>query len=263
MVTFTARSAALAGVIGAGMLCGALTCGPAQAQSDYYAFGGTFSAGYAILELDVTNGTTSTWVELNTNGVQGWVSPTQFGTPGAYGTNTSYTVGFYNGDYFNNYFGFNLAGTVCDVSAPSDCYKLPTTDTVTAANLVVYSGQISNNLTYTLYGATSLLSQMEAGSPNPNLYDEMMSGPVYGGPFQLPANPTDTVAQLIFALNSAAVTALGTAVQQQAMFAVAGYVDPPSVPEPSTWVMMLAGFAGLGAVARRRAAKRRAAAASG
>ena len=258
MVTFTARSAALAGVIAAGVLCEALTCEPAHAQSNYYAFGGTFSAGYAILELDV-NGT---WVELNTNGVQGWVSPTQYGTPGAYGTNTSYTVGFYNGDYFNNYFGFNLAGSVCDVSAPSDCSTLSSSDVgkITAANLIVYSGQISNNLTYTLYGATNLLSQMEAGSPNPTLYEAMKSGPVYGGPFQLPPNPTDTVAQLIFALNATAVTYLNTAVQNPGMFAVAGYVDPPSVPEPSTWVMMLAGFAGLGVVARRRAAKRRAAA---
>jgi PEP-CTERM motif len=205
-----------------------------------------------------------TWVELNTNGVQGWVSPTQFGTPGAYGTNSSYTVGFYNGDYFNNYFGFNLAGTVCDVSAPSDCFTLPSSDSteITAAKLVVYSGQISNNLTYTLYGATSLLSQMEQGSPNADLYNEMREGTVYGT-FQLPPNSTNTVAQLIFALNSAAVTDIQAAVKNQAMFAVAGYVDPPSVPEPSTWVMMLGGFAGLGLVARRRAAKRRAAAASG
>jgi hypothetical protein len=67
MVTFTARSAALAGVIAAGVLCEALTCGPAHAQSNYYAFGGTFSAGYAILELDV-NGT---WVELNTKAYPG------------------------------------------------------------------------------------------------------------------------------------------------------------------------------------------------
>jgi len=76
---------------------------------------------------------------------------------------------------------------------------------ITAANLIVYSRQISNNLTHTLYGATSLLSQMEAGNPDPTLYDAMKSGPVYGGPFQLPPNLTDTVTQLIFALNTAAL----------------------------------------------------------
>jgi len=259
MVTFMARSATLAGAILAGVLGVALICEPARA--DYYAFGDTLTSGYAILELDVGG----TWVDLTTNGVQGWISDGQYGVGGAYGDNTSYTVGFSDGDYFNNYFGFNLAGPVCEVSNASDCYTLPTSATVTAANLVVYSGQISNNLTYTLLPATALLSQIEMGSPNADLYAEMMKGEIYNT-FDLPVNNGSTITQLVFALNTATNTALSdidAAIQTRGMFAVAGYVDPPVVPEPSTWVMMLAGFAGLGVVARRRAAKRRRAAAAG
>ena len=67
----------------------------------------------------------------------------------------------------------------------------------------------------------------------------------------------------MFTLNAAAVSDINTAITDQGVFAVAGQVSAAPVPEPSTWVMMLAGFAGLGVVARRRAAKRRAAAAAG
>jgi PEP-CTERM motif len=186
----------------------------------------------------------------------------QYGVGGAYGANTSYTAGLSNGSLFNDYFGFNLSGPVCEVSAPSDCSTLPTTATITAANLSVYSGTISNNLTYSLYGATQLLSQIEAGSPNLALYQQMMSGVSYGT-FKLAAHTGNTVAQLIFALNAGAVTDINTAIKNQAAFVVAGHVDPAAAPEPSTWVMMLAGFVGLGVIARRRAAKRRAAAATG
>jgi hypothetical protein len=58
MVTLMARSGSLAGAIAVGALCGALTCTPAQAQTAYYAFGNTLTAGYAVLDLDV-NGTGS------------------------------------------------------------------------------------------------------------------------------------------------------------------------------------------------------------
>lgn len=256
MVTFMARPAALAGVLAAGALCQALICEPARA--DYYAFGSTLTAGYAVLDLDV-NGT---WEALTTLGVQGWISTGQYGTGGGYGTNTSYTVGFYNGDYFNNFFGFNFAGSACEVASPSVCSPLPANATISAANLVVYSGNISNNLTYTLYGATKLLSQMEMGSPNAALYEQMMSGVSYGT-FKLPENSTGVITQLVFALNTQGVSDVQAAARQRAMFAVAGYVDPPAAPEPSTWVMMLSGFAGLGFIARRRAARRRAASPAG
>jgi hypothetical protein len=148
------------------------------------------------------------------------------------------------------------------VASPSICSPLPANATITAANLVVYSGKISNNMTYTLYGATQLLSQMEMGSPNPALYEQMMSGVSYGTS-PLPENSTGAITQLVFALNAAGVSDVNTAAKNRAMFAIAGYVDPPPVPEPSTWVMMLSGFAGLGFIARRRAARRQAASPAG
>ncbi len=144
------------------------------------------------------------------------------------------------------------------MASPSICSPLPANATIAAANLVVYSGNISNNLTYTLYGAT----QLEMGSPNPALYEQMMSGVSYGT-FKLPENSSGTITQLVFALNAAGVSDVNTAAKNRAMFAVAGYVDPPPVPEPSTWVMMLSGFAGLGFIARRRVARRRAASPAG
>jgi hypothetical protein len=90
----------------------------------------------------------------------------------------------------------------------------------------------------------------------------MMEGTNYGT-FNLPENNGNTVTQLVFALNSAAVSDISAAIKAKSVFAIAGYVDPPGVPEASTWAMMLAGFVGLGVVARRRAAKRRTAAAAG
>jgi hypothetical protein len=58
------------------------------------------------------------------------------------------------------------------------------------------------------------------------------------------------------------VADINAAIAAKGVFVIAGEASAP-VPEPSTWVMMLAGFAGLGIAARRRAAKRRAAAAAG
>jgi hypothetical protein len=103
---------------------------------------------------------------------------------------------------------------------------------------------------------------MEMGSPNAALYEQMMSGVSYGT-FKLPENSTGVITQLVFALNTQGVSDVQAAARQRAMFAVAGYVDPPAAPEPSTWVMMLSGFAGLGFIARRRAARRRAASPAG
>jgi hypothetical protein len=237
MVIFSARSAALAGVLAAGVLCEALTCEPARAE--YFAFGNTLNSGNAVLELDVGG----TWVELTTLGVQGWISNGAFGTGGPIGTNTSYTVGAdTSGNLYNDYFGFNLAAL-----------GSPSAGAITAANLVVYSGAISNNLTFNLYGATTLLSPMEAGSPAPTLYGEMTTGTSYGT-FQL--ETSNAMQQLVFGLNQAAVNDISALAENGSMFAIAGHVEPPTVvPELSTWAMMLLGFAGLGFAGYRQRQK--------
>jgi hypothetical protein len=245
MVMFVARSAALASAIVGVVLCEALVCQPAEA--DYYAFGNT--QGH-IVTLDLLNGSSLvsavTTVDVTTAGVQGWmqgwISTHSAGIGGPNSTNTNYGAGVSNNNSYNDYFGFNL-----DVVNPNVIF--------TSAKLVVYSGRITSNLQYNLFGATNWLTDMEMGSPNTSLYENMVSGVNYGS-FLVHGNTPSTMSTLVFTLNSSAVSEIHTAIANRGDFAVAGQVSA-SVPEPSTWIMMLAGFAGLGLAGLRRAARRR------
>ena len=118
-------------------------------------------------------------------------------------------------------------------------------------------------MTYTLFGATQWVTQLETpGAQNAALYANMVNGVGANsyGSFQVAENTSNSMTELMFALNGSAVADINAAIKTKAVFAVAGQVSAAAVPEPSTWVMLFAGFAGLGVVARRRAAKRRAAA---
>jgi hypothetical protein len=55
---------------------------------------------------------------------------------------------------------------------------------------------------------------------------------------------SNPMTQLVFTLNAAAVTDIQKQIVARQEFVIAG--DVTSVPEPSSWMMMLAGFAGLG-----------------
>ena len=256
MVIFRARSVALAGAIAVGALCEASISAPAQAQTFVGAFGNT--AGFEP-ELELYNGETlvATVSTSSALGIfQGFISNTDASVVpsvgGPNGTNTSYAAGSYSGMVLVDYLGFNLA------SLPS------TVTSITSATLVMESGKVTNNLTYTLFGATQWVTQL--GTPadqNAALYAAMVKTVSSGsyGSFEVAQNTNNPVAQLMFTLNAAAVNDINAAIKVKGVFAIAGQGSAP-VPEPSTWVMMLAGFAGLGIVARRRAAKRRAAAAA-
>lgn len=255
MVTFRARSVALAGAFAVGALCEAFISAPAQAQTFVGAFGDTTDLD-ASLELFDSSGAMVATVSTDTSlGIfQGFISNSDTsvvpssGGPGS--TNTSYAVGSYAGSLLIDYFGFNMSGV---------------TATISTAKLVVYSGEITNDLTYKLFAATQWVSDFETpADQNAALYATMVKTVSSGsyGSFEVAQNETHPLAQLIFTLNAAAVTDIQAAIKAQGVFAIAGQASAP-VPEPSTWVMMLAGFAGLGVVARRRAAKRRAAAAAG
>jgi PEP-CTERM motif len=259
MVVFRARSVALAGAIAVGVLCEAVICEPARAV-EALAFGA--SAGLDPV-LDLYNGGTlvATVSTSSALGIfQGFISNTDPGASvlpsigGPNGTNTSYAAGSYNGMLLVDYLGFNLA-------------SLPKTVTsITSATLVMESGKVTNNLTYTLFGASQWVTQLETpGDQNAALYANLVKGVGTGfyGSFQVAKTTGSSVSELMFTLNAAAVSDINTAIQNKTVFVVAGQVSAAAVPEPSTWVMMLAGFAGLGIVARRRAAKRRAAAAAG
>jgi hypothetical protein len=239
------RSIALPGIIAAAILWGALACGPAHADSsaDGYAFGGTqYSQDYATLTLQVG----SQSVTLSDSGFQGWVSGDTFNFSGPDPVNTSYIAGVLGGSARNNFFVFNLAGV---------------NGTVTSAKLKLYAGTITRELNYSLYGATEAISELsdDADSPNLTLYDQLGTGTQYDS-----ANiySDNSASWLILTLNASAVSdikALITAKKTQ--FAISGHTEP--VPEPSTWIMMLAGFAGLGLAAYRRAAGGRRAVSAG
>jgi len=254
MATLMARFAALAGV---GVLCEALFCQPAQAVQDL-AFGST--AGLEPV-LDLYNGATlvATVSTSSALGIfQGFISNTEASVVpsvgGPNGTNTSYAAGSYNGMLLVDYLGFNLASLPSNVTS------------ITSATLVMESGKVTNNLTYTLFGATQWVTQLETpGDQNAALYANLVKGvgtDSYGS-FQVAKTTGSSVSELMFTLNAAAVSDINTAIKSKTVFVVAGQVSAAAVPEPSTWVMLLAGFAGLGVVARRRAAKRRAAAFTG
>jgi hypothetical protein len=241
-----ARSAALAGVIATGAFSSVLVCEPARA--DYYAFANSQDLGFATLSLTVGN----TTVDINTDGFQGWISTSLRDIPG-----DNYMAGVYNNASYNDYFGFNLS-------------SLRATATVSSAKLTVYSGLISEKLNYTLFGVAtqSIISELETGlGSDPTLFQDLVAGPEYDIS-TVSANATDPTAQLTFTLGGSAVADINAAIRNRSIFAISGHVDLASavlsapVPEPSTWALMLAGFAGLGVMARR-AARRRAAASAG
>jgi hypothetical protein len=86
------------------------------------------------------------------------------------------------------------------------------------------------------------------------LYDQLGTGTKYGS---VNINSGNALQSLILTLNAEAVSDINSIISSRKAlkFAVSGHADP--VPEPSTWIMMLAGFAGLGLAAYRRAARGR------
>jgi PEP-CTERM motif len=235
------RSIALPGIIAAAILCGALACGPAHA--DGYAFGDTgLPQDYAKLILQ--EGSQS--VTLSDDGFQGWVSSGTFNFTSPDPVNTSYLAGVYAGSARNNFFVFNLAG----VDRP-----------VTSATLDLYAGTISAELNYSLYGATQAISELsDSASPDLALYDQLGTGQKYGS---VNINSGNSLQSLLLTLNAQALSDINAIItsRKETKFAISGLAGP--VPEPSTWIMMLAGFAGLGFAAYCRAATGRRAVSAG
>jgi hypothetical protein len=115
--------------------------------------------------------------------------------------------------------------------------------TVTSAKLTLYSGAISGELNYSLYGATQAITQLSDGvSADTALYNELGQGVKYGS-FVIDGG--NSLHALMFTLNAAAVSGVDAAILgKKTAIAISG--TAVAVPEPSTWIVMLAGFAGLG-----------------
>jgi hypothetical protein len=134
------------------------------------------------------------------------------------------------------------------------------TFTVTSTKLTLYSGAISGELDHRLYGATQAINQLSSGaSPDAAFYNELGQELKYGS---FVIDSSNSLHTLMFALNAAAVSGVDAAILgKKTAIAISGAAV--AVPEPSTWIVMLAGFAGLGLAACRRAARDQAASVAG
>src|SRR4029077_6883713 len=101
-----------------------------------------------------------------------------------------------NNAAYNDYFGFNLS-------------TLSPTAQVSSAELIIYSGVISDRLNFTLFGASQWISQLQVGS-DPALYSELESGLEYGATVISPN--TDPTALLTAPLNTLALADINDAI---------------------------------------------------
>lgn len=211
------RSAALAGAVAVAVLSWTLVCKSTRADTST-----EYPTNSATLTLQEGSGS----VGLRTGGFQGWVGNDSVNLAGPDGS-TNDLAGVYNG---------------------------ASKSTVTSANLTLYSGTISAELDYSLYGATQAITQLSnAISPNPDtaLYNELGQGVKYNS-FVIDSG--NSLHSLMFTLNAAAVSGVNAEILgKKTAIAISRAAIP--VPEPSTWIMMLAGFAGLGLAAYRRTAR--------
>ena len=230
MNTVIERLTASAAVVAAGALCAWLICVPAKA--DYYAFGSTQSPkDYATLTLGESDGKS---VRISTEGFQGWFETNGFSIAGPDG-NTNYLVGYRNGSYYDDFFGFDIAGVT----------------TVTSAKLTVFSGAITTSLDYSLHGATQAITQLADGvSPNLAIYEPLSTGVKYGS-FTIRPQRLDADAYLHPQCGGGASNQRRSPRKEQNVRCLGLRC---SVPEPSTWAMLLIGFGGLGLAAYRRRA---------
>ena len=234
----SARALAFVAAATAAVL-GGLASSPARA--DYYAFlANKQNVTPATLTLSLANGAEVVVAES----AEGWLAS---GTFSLINRGGGYLAGVVDGTTYANYFEFDIP----TVSAA-----------VTSASLNLYSGSISTNLEYSLFGANGALSQINGFSyAGTSFYHELASGPEYtSSPFAL--SPDESFSNTMISLNTAAFffpTSTGRlGARGSNTLVMAGMVL--AVPEPSTWAMLIAGFAGLALLSYRRA--RRVAAAS-
>lgn len=203
----------------------------APARADSYAFG--FSKASADSNLILQTGSGS--ITINDAGFQGWVSDAADDLAGP-GGNTNYLAGNLGSSHYNDFFVFGISGI---------------TSSVTAATFTVDAATISDVLTFRLGDATAYASELyDASSPNIGLFNDLSSGTEFGS-YTLTASESGTL--LTFTLNSAGVAALNAAISGGASeFALGGTVLGSAVPEPTSWMLTIAGVGLIGGALRRK-----------
>lgn len=147
-------------------------------------------------------------------------------------TNPNYIAGECCGTNHNNFFTFDLSSV---------------TGSVLSASLTLNSYGVTGPgpLDYSLFDITSPLSDVRATGNDLNIYNDLMSGPIYGSFSYSHADQSEIRS---IALNGTGINALNSALGGE--FGIGGSVAP--IPEPEAYAMLLAGLGLIGWVARRR-----------
>ena len=177
-----------------------------------------------------------------------------------YGANSGWysAAGFHSSDNLNY-----AAGVCCSVNPPvndkHDYFVFNLSNVsgpITSATLSIFNpnnGFYTNNGAsgglYQTWDVSTPLSTLKAGQTNAtSIYTDLGSGTLFGSVL---VGPSDDNAFVNITLDSAAIAAINASEGSQ--FAVGGsLVAINAVPEPSTWAMMILGFAGIGYMAYRR-----------
>jgi hypothetical protein len=188
--------------------------GVSTSASAQYAY--AFSGGPVTLTVNGTDSITSSDT--------GWWSTGDTSD----NSNTNYVTGKIGAYLYNDFFVFPLSGL----------------SSITSATLSLDGWLISGTLTYRMYDVTTPIATLEdvAANPNTAIYNDLGSGVYYGGGAVTDGESYTTIN---FMLNAAGIAAMNAAIANGATsFAIGGTVNAIATPEPSTWAMMLVGFAG-------------------
>jgi hypothetical protein len=204
------------------------------ARADMYVFGGSGTGSRQL----ILNGTI-TLDAVNS----GWYD--SFGDHTA--NNANYLAGTIGTSVFHDYFVFDLSNVTTPITSATLSISNPPTgyaDSNSSTSTAIYDNWQVGTPIATLEsdqsGATGIYTDLADGS----LYGSTTVGYADNGP--------GSGLQVNIVLSSLALSDLNASEGSQ--FAVGGSLTA-AVPEPSTWAMMILGFAGIGFMAYRRKSK--------
>lgn len=209
-------------VIAAATAAIALSAVPASAAT-FYAFG--FS-NFATHSLTV-NGTSTV---TTTNA--GWFNSSGFHSGG----NQNYITGTIGSSDFRNFFVFASSGGATSL-------------TLNIATPATWAFDGNPSLTYLLHDASGTINSFANYSGATGVFADLGTGALYGA-----KTYTSQPGVVSIVLNAAAVNAYNAASDGGQNFGIGGMLSTAAVPEPASWVMLIAGFGLVGAASRRRRA---------